>query len=280
MKLFQPSFEKPGKGVKDNAPPKSLYVRFLGKFIEKFWYFSKMNILYMITLIPFFAVVMAMSVTACAKYFETVSDLQVDIFVLLCFGCYLTNFIVSVWGLGPISAGMTHIMSRFARGEHAWLWSDFKIAVKRNFKKAAVVFAADVLLMIFFYVALVTYSKHGMVYSLLRCCVYLLILIVSCMHLYIYPLMTETELSIKDILLNSVLFAFSGIAKNSVIIFIQLFIHVVFPVFLFEISGPYVLVSTGIFLLFEFFILQAFSAFLVNFAVCPEVCGKNSRLQM
>ena len=46
--------------------------------------------------------------------------------------------------MGPATSGTTHVMGLFARGEHSWLWTDFKEATKKNFKKAMIMFVSDV----------------------------------------------------------------------------------------------------------------------------------------
>jgi uncharacterized membrane protein YesL len=50
---------------------------------------------------------------------------------------------------GPPLAGMTYVVRNYARDEHAWLWSDFKEQMKKNWKQsAAMMLILDIVLII------------------------------------------------------------------------------------------------------------------------------------
>ena len=61
---------------------------------------------------------------------------------------FCTNLFVTIFGMGPATAGITYIMRNFAREEHAWIWSDFKDTFKSNFKQATAVYLINLVMLV------------------------------------------------------------------------------------------------------------------------------------
>lgn len=273
MGLFFRSYNKPGPGIDPDAPQKRSFFRFFDIFFRKFWHFSKANLLYSVALIPTFIIIMFMMYIVVLKIAEGtgVAFENEQVIWLIFPALFITNLYISLWGAGPATAGITYIMRNFAREEHAWLWADFKDNVKSNFKQSILVFLIDVVMAFLFYVAIVVYSSMSGLMSALVGIVYLMLVVFTMMHLYLYPMMVTFDLKLKDLYRNSLLFAISKLPSNIFVIIALALVHVVIPVWLIFVTGQYVMIAMFVYLALEVVILQAFSAFLVNFSTYPKL---------
>ena len=62
--------------------------------------------------------------------------------ILLLLPCFLIA--------GPATAGTTYVVRNWARDEHAWVWSDFKISWKQNWKESLIIMLINGLVLIIF----------------------------------------------------------------------------------------------------------------------------------
>lgn len=274
MGIFSRSFDKPGPGVDPNAPQKRSFFRFFDIFFRKFWHFIKANLLYLLTLIPTAIIMLFLSSIVVAKLIEGAADvIGSDGFsVAMIFGCLLfTNLIAALWGMGPATAGMTYIMRNYAREEHAWLWSDFKDTFKSNFKQSIAVFAIDIALLFFFYVAIIVYSQMSGLMMYLKYVIYIMILIYTLMHMYIYPMMVTFDMSLKDLYRNSLIFALGKLPSNILVLIILIGVHLGLPVIAILFGGKFFAIMLLAIFILELFVGQAFSLFLINFNVYPKL---------
>ncbi len=114
---------------------------------------------------------------------------------------------------GPVEAGIAYITRNWARDEHAFVWSDFKDAVKGNWKQGLGVSAITSVLPIVVYIGWNFYSAYSeknalfMVPQMLM----LLIGIVWLLGLtYMYPMMVSYKVKFRELLRNSLLL---GVAR-------------------------------------------------------------------
>lgn len=275
MGLFSNSYTKSGPGVNPDAPQKRSFFRFFDIFSRKFWHFSKANLIYSLALIPTFVIILLISFFMVSVITSNVSFAEAGTtgtaLVYWLGGLILTNLYISLWGAGPATAGMTYLMRNFANEDHAWLWSDFKDNVKTNFKQALAVFAVDIGVIVFSYIAICVYSQMPGFLGMLKYAVYLMLFIYTMMHLYIYPMMVTFKLSLKDLYKNSLLFALGKLPSNLLIIAILVGLHVIIPAYVTLMGGQYSIIILIVLLLLEILISQAFSAFLVNFNAYPKI---------
>ena len=114
---------------------------------------------------------------------------------------------------GPVTAGISKIMRNWARDEHAFVWSDFKDAVKENWKQGLVVSVITGILPLAVYVCYNYYSNLSLTNGLMIV-PQALVLIVGAMWAvsvtYMYPLMVCYELKLKGLFRNAFLL---GIAR-------------------------------------------------------------------
>ncbi len=275
MGLFSNSYTKSGPGVNPDAPQKRSFFRFFDIFSRKFWHFSKSNLIYSLFLIPTFVVILLISffmvgVITSGISFDGAGTTGIALVYWLG-GLTLTNLYIALWGAGPATAGMTYLMRNFANEDHAWLWSDFKDNVKSNFKQSLAVFAIDIAVIAFSYIAICVYSQMSGFLGAFKYVLYVMLLIYTLMHLYIYPMMVTFKLSLKDIYRNSLLFALGKLPSNLLILAILVGLHVILPAYAILMGGKYCIIILIVLLLLEVLITQAFSAFLVSFNACPKI---------
>lgn len=111
---------------------------------------------------------------------------------------------------GPSTAGLCYVTRNWARDEHAFLWSDFKDAVKANWKPALLTSAITGVTPLVGYVCVSFYGQMAAQNPLFY--VPEMITVVICllwlaMQMYTYPQIVTYSLSYKDMLKNSMLMA-------------------------------------------------------------------------
>ena len=296
MGIFTRSFDKPGKGVDLNAPPKRSFFRFWDIFGRKFTHFVRVNLVYVLTSIPTFLLVFfltglvssaildvpslqSMLQNLAQQTAENMGDSnlmtqqlnQMIVIFDLFMRFVLTYLFVILWGMGPATAGLTYVLRNFAREEHAWIWSDFKDALKSNFKQSAIVFLIDLVVFVLFYVAFAFYLQMSGFLGAMRYVIVVIAIIYTMMHFYLYPMMVTFQLSLKDLYRNALLFAIGKLPSNLLILAILLLIHVGSVLMAINFGGSYFMLILFVILLLEILILQSFSAFIVNFHAYPKM---------
>lgn len=289
MGLFVRGLGKPGKGIDPDAPQKRGFFRFFDIFFRKFWHFVRLNLLYLVTSIPAFIIIFflagyisngILSAESTQSVLNTLaeqsgSDAQEWIARMQFLFDVVVRFSVAylfmnLWGFGPSTAGITYVLRNFAREEHAWIWIDFRDALKSNFKQSILVFLIDILAFILFYFAIRFYIYQGGMIGLLRYVVYIVAILYTFMHLYIYPLMITFKLSLKNIYRNALLFAIGRLPGNILITLLLLVLNagvVYLTLFLGTMGNGFLLVGLALML----FIMLSFSAFITNFYVYPQI---------
>ncbi len=296
MGFFTPSYDKPGKGIDPDAPQKRSFFRFFDIFFRKFWKFIKINLLYVLVSIPTFALVFFLSgiisnsflsMNGTEEMFRSIAeqiaqasenaggaDYQYSVLVVtfdLFIRLIISYLFMTLWGMGPATAGITYILRNFAREEHAWLWSDFKSSFKNNFKQSLIVFVIDIVVFLLLYTAFVVYSQMTGALSMLKYFIVVIAIIYTIMHFYIYPMMVTFDLKLKDLYRNALIFALGKLPSNLFILVILLLIHVGSAFAAVVYGGNYAMLVLFVVLLLEILLLQSFSAFLINFNTYPKM---------
>lgn len=296
MGFFTPSYDKPGKGIDPDAPQKRSFFRFFDIFFRKFWKFVKINLLYVLVSIPTFALVFFLSgiisnsflsMNGTEEMFRSIAeqiaqasenaggaDYQYSVLVVtfdLFIRLIISYLFMTLWGMGPATAGITYILRNFAREEHAWLWSDFKSSFKNNFKQSLIVFVIDIVVFLLLYTAFVVYSQMTGALSMLKYFIVVIAIIYTIMHFYIYPMMVTFDLKLKDLYRNALIFALGKLPSNLFILVILLLIHVGSAFAAVVYGGNYAMLVLFVVLLLEILLLQSFSAFLINFNTYPKM---------
>ncbi len=109
---------------------------------------------------------------------------------------------------GPATAGVSYVVRNWARDEHAFIWSDFKDAVKENWKQALAISAITSVLPMLVYVAWRYYGQMAASQPLMfvpQVLVLMIGVIWAFSLTYFYPLLVSYELKLKDVIRNGLL---------------------------------------------------------------------------
>ena len=122
----------------------------------------------------------------------------VDFGLLLLFPCIAIT--------GPFTAGVSYVCRNWSRDEHAFVWSDFKDAVKENWKQALGVSVITGMVPVAVFIGVRTYHNFAMtnwIFIIPEAIVALFGVLWALSVTYMYPLMVSYELSFKNLLRNA-----------------------------------------------------------------------------
>lgn len=114
---------------------------------------------------------------------------------------------------GPFTAGLSYVTRNWARDEHAFIWTDFKDAVKANWKQSLVISVITSFMPLAPYLGWQYYgqlAENNMIMMIPQVLVVLVTLIWSISVTYMHPLIVTYELKLKDVIRNGLLL---GIAR-------------------------------------------------------------------
>lgn len=248
MGIFGGGYDKPGKGVDKNAPKKKGFFLFWDIVIHKFVKFIEVNSMYAMTsiiwivlLYLFAAIVISGQMSLVDKLAQTPID-GVNIsdnagMIIFGFCAMFAVGIFLLWGSGPVSASYSYMARCFTRGEHAWIISDGWDKFKENFKQSIIVVIIDAVILIFginaLYFYYSAYLSYGGISWMVLCYVtFLLLLIYTMIHPYLYQLMVTFECTIGQLYKNAILLTLGNLPLNFLLTFIEAaLIFIVFIVF-------------------------------------------------
>ena len=111
---------------------------------------------------------------------------------------------------GPFTAGVSYVLQHWSRDEHAFIWSDFKDALKENWKQAIVMSLITGLVPMLVYMSWTFYGQMARTQLLMTVPQYLVLMLGIIWMLtvtYVYPMIVSYQLKLKDALRNSLLLA-------------------------------------------------------------------------
>lgn len=122
---------------------------------------------------------------------------------------------------GPWTAGMSYVTRNWARDEHAFLWSDFKDAMKENWKGSLIISAITAIMPLLIYLCWEWYgsltansSGMGILLQLGRMVPLMVGVIWSMAVLYTYPMLVTYKMSVKTVLRNSLILAVARLPQS------------------------------------------------------------------
>lgn len=121
---------------------------------------------------------------------------------------YLLIMIPCVAITGPFNAGVTYVLRNWARDEHSFVLSDFKDALKANWKQALVVSLIDGLLPFLMYTCWRFYGSmlaNSAFYMVPTALVLLVFIVWKLSSMLAYPMLITYDLKLKDVIRNSIL---------------------------------------------------------------------------
>ncbi len=262
------NYSRPGKGVKKRDPNQPRGQVLLEVLPRKIWDLIKLNTLYLLMAIPFFAVTLFMVgvisasiVDLAATFLDDMGILKLDILLRLVLAFLFTMFL----GQGPITAGYVYIIREHSREHPCWLLSDFFEKVKSNFKQGMLLWIIDLVVMYILVSAFRFYGNVNM--PVLQYVILIVGVFYLMMHIYVYQMMVTFNLPLKSILKNSLILAVVKVPINLFILLFNIIMYVAIPVIVF-----FTVTSMWwMFLLFlvEVFIFPPITAFITCFCIDP-----------
>jgi uncharacterized membrane protein YesL len=246
MGLFN-NYEKPGPGVRKDAPKQKAVPRFFSVFKRHFFDLCKVNLLFCIPV----AIVTALVILLNRIY------------------PYLAVDFIPIIFLFPFLAGLTFVTRNYAREEHTFILSDFKDAVKNNWSAFLLDGILCYVVTIMICIAVPFYWKSGgnNILSAVASGLCIAIGLFFIYSQYYVPVMIVTfNLKLSQILRNSFIFAILGFGRNFLV---TLLLAIVAFLCYLTFLTPSIL--TIIMPLFTIFLMFSYCSFLINFAAYPLV---------
>ena len=109
---------------------------------------------------------------------------------------------------GPFNAGVTYVLRNWARDEHSFVLSDFKDALKANWKQSLVVSTISGILPFLMYVCFTFYGgmmSQNTLFAVPLALVLLICIIWTLASTLMMPMLITYDLKLKDVIRNSVL---------------------------------------------------------------------------
>lgn len=118
---------------------------------------------------------------------------------------------------GPATAGVSYVVRNWARDEHAFIWSDFKDAMKENWKQSIVISLITSVLPIIVYMCWRFYGElanTNVIMIVPQILVMMLGLVWAISVTFMHPMIVGYRLTLKDLLRNSMLLAVARLPQS------------------------------------------------------------------
>ena len=115
---------------------------------------------------------------------------------------------------GIVNTGCAYIMRNIVRGEHIFLWQDFKGAVKQNWKQGLIIGAIDSVIIFLSYYSIRFYLANYNAYFIMFYAMIAVIIFYFFIRSYMYTILVTFELSVFKIFKNSFIFAMIAAGRN------------------------------------------------------------------
>lgn len=214
-------YGKSGKGDfnKDDLPT-NRWQLFWEMLRVRFSALIRLNLMYVVAWLPTMIVLMigAMSLltgmtTEDGQVVENVVELAQSILFST-----LVLLIPCVTITGIVTPGVAYVTRNWSRDEHAFIWSDFKDAVKENWKQGIVLSLVTSLVPIIVYTCWNFYGSLASTQSAFMMVPQVLVLMVGVIWYlaitYMHPLIVSYKLKMKDVLRNGVLLAIARLPMS------------------------------------------------------------------
>jgi uncharacterized membrane protein YesL len=193
-------YAKPGPGVQKNEPSYKSILVFFEIYRRKFWDLIKINLLYFASVILLFlpVILLALNHGVGRNLYSLISLLPISL-------------------AGPATAGFTYILRNNVWQKHVFLWTDYKDAIRRNWKQSLVAALALIVAVVFTIVCIPFYAQHAQsnpifVIPLLLCPAAFIWFVF--MQYYVFVMIVTFDLKLKQIYKNAFIMAIIGIGRN------------------------------------------------------------------
>ena len=237
---------KDGKGIsKNRAAMQPGLKRFFITFKENFNKLVTINIIFVLGNFPVFFIVAALSGVTKASMFIPLSDSFQNINGLVQASGEMSPYMMTVYSLeglqssdlastvwtyvfygigalsifsfGIINAGTAYVLRNIVSGEPVFVWSDFKYAVKRNWKQALPFGIIDVGISALLCWNIYTmFTAENFLVSLFFWTSLIILILSFFMRYYMYVQMVTFDLTVYKMIKNSLIFTLVGFKRNIV----------------------------------------------------------------
>lgn len=286
MGIFNRNYSTPGPGISKNAPKKKGLNLFYDIFFRKFWKLIQLNVIYIITLLPTFAIVFVLSGMISNKLginmdalsalsgaaFSEIDAARISITADLMTRLIISIFFTVFWGGGPATAGFVYILRSFIREESVFLMSDYFARIKSNFKQSIAVWIIDVIVFIVMCYAYFFYGTLTNIMFYLKYVILVLAFFYTILHLFLYHLLITYRLTIVKLYKNSALFALSSLPWCVLTTAIVIFLVLIFPAIGFTSQIPRLaMIFSAATFLFIILLVFAVCGLIIEFNTCMQV---------
>ena len=200
-------YGKQGKGDYTVADMPQNRLALFGEVLKVRWSgLFGVNLLYMVTWIPAIAWTF-INVLALYNLLNAEAGVSADDIIGL-MNTWLMVMIPCIAITGPFNAGVTYVLRNWARDEHSFVLSDFKDAVKANWKQALVISLIDGVMPFLVVTCWRFYSgmlSRSMIFILPAALTLLMGVTWTLASMLAYPMLITYELKTLDVIRNSVL---------------------------------------------------------------------------
>ncbi len=216
MGLFNPNYDKPGKGVRKDEPQKKGAALYWELFSRKWRSYLLLNILYAVTCVPAFV-----------YYFLITAGLMPGTSVIeeTALAGMIAAFMVIFFAGSPFKSGFIYILRNYVRQQHAWTVRDFFEKTRENFGQSIGAFVIDLVVSTCFLFAIRFYftaSQASVWITVLLVVVIFAMIMYAIMQSFTWCMMVTFELNLVVIYKNAFLLSMATIPVN----FISLIIRV------------------------------------------------------
>lgn len=249
-------YNKVGKGVSINEPPKKPIVQFFTILGRKFWKIVQINLMYFVFSLPVLIVSIVaaqlimnlmlpgISIETLAQFFketgvtlaegtsfeEFAASQLIIIYILL--GFMLTGLSLII--TGPVHAGFTYVMRNYSRQEHAFIWADAKEHAIKNIKQSII---SSLISLGVTLIAAFSFSYYmnndvlnlGLFETVILTLIFVAFLIWSIMQMYLYPMMVTFKLTLKQLYKNCLILSIMRLPINILLLFFSVSIFLLIP---------------------------------------------------
>lgn len=144
---------------------------------------------------------------------QFLADLITESIPSLCLWCIPCILIT-----GPVQAGMAYVTRNWARDEHAFAWSDFKDAVKANWKQGLVISGITSLIPIIVYTSYTYYGQMAETQGAFFMIPQMLVITMSGVWLlslvFMYPIIVQYEIKTLALIKNGIILAIARLPQT------------------------------------------------------------------
>ena len=220
----------------------------------------RLNLMYVVAWLPTMIVLMigALSLTTgmITEDGQVVENVVEQAQSILFFTLVLLIPCVTITGI--VTPGVAYVTRNWSRDEHAFIWSDFKDAVKENWKQGIVLSLVTSLVPIIVYTCWNFYGSLASTQSAFMMVPQVLVLMVGVIWYlaitYMHPLIVSYKLKMKDVVRNGVLLAIARLPMSVGIRLLHCLPMVIGAGLVYFVSSIY-----GILGLFAYYLIIGFS---------------------